>query len=54
MYSEDVEFNIVMISEKTVYLQVAWFNQGGCEFYEKIRFKVTENKSVSYEMQYME
>ncbi|WP_088226635.1 GNAT family N-acetyltransferase [Desulfosporosinus sp. FKB] len=38
---------------KTVSLQVTWFNQSAYAFYEKIGFKVIENKGVSLEMQYM-
>jgi len=38
---------------KTVSLQVAWFNQRAYNFYEKLGFKVVENKGVSYEMHYM-
>jgi len=38
---------------KTVSLQVAWFNQGAYKFYEKLGFKVVENKGVSYEMHYI-
>ncbi len=38
---------------KTVRLQVAWFNQGAYLFYEKLGFKVIENKEVFYEMEYM-
>ncbi|WPC43959.1 GNAT family N-acetyltransferase [Clostridium sp. JS66] len=36
--------------EKTVSLQVAWFNQGAYAFYEKLGFKVVENKGIAYEM----
>jgi Acetyltransferases len=38
---------------KTVSLQVAWFNQSAYAFYEKIGFKVIENKEVALEMQYI-
>lgn len=38
---------------KTVSLQVAWFNQRAYVFYEKLGFKVVENNTVFYEMQYI-
>lgn len=37
---------------KSVNLQVAWFNNMAYEFYEKMGFEVIENKGVFYEMQY--
>lgn len=40
-------------NEKTVNLQVAWFNQSAYTFYERIGFKVVENNGVVSEMQYM-
>ena len=38
---------------KNVSLQVAWFNQGAHNFYEKLGFKTIENNGVFCEMRYM-
>jgi GNAT superfamily N-acetyltransferase len=35
---------------KTVSLQVAWFNQGALAFYERLGFKITKSNGVIYEM----
>lgn len=37
---------------KILCLQVAWFNQMAMVFYERLGFRITENKGVFYEMQY--
>ena len=38
--------------EKSITLQVGWFNEKAYKFYEKLGFKIVENKGVSLEMKF--
>lgn len=38
---------------KSVRLQVAWFNQRAYKFYEEIGFNIIENQGVFFEMEYI-
>ncbi|KAJ50727.1 GNAT superfamily N-acetyltransferase [Clostridium tetanomorphum] len=39
--------------EKTVSLQVTWFNRDACRLYQKLGFQIVENKGVVCEMRYV-
>ena len=38
--------------KKAVFLQVSWFNEAAYRFYEKLGFKLVENKGIAYEMKF--